>query len=237
MAPAIAQGGIRDTAIPLTAVTLNYAFQLPSMELYERFGWNNNVGLSVGVKTASNYMFGMEVGFIFGNNVIEPGLLRNVRNTYGEILDQEGQVAQVLIYQRGYQLIAYAAKIINVAGPNPNSGLLLKAGGGYLRHKIRIETQNNVVPQLEDENLEGYDRLCAGPAALFFAGYQHFGNNRLINFQVGFEMLVAFTKPLRAFNFDTEQFTSDTRMDALNGLRFGWTVPIYKRKAERFFTH
>ena len=89
-----------------------------------------------------------------------------------------GEQADVFLYERGWTVFAMAGKLLPVIGPNPNSGLVLKVGGGYMRHKVRVQTQKNVVPQLEDEYLEGYDRLSAGPAALGYVGYQHLEQQR-----------------------------------------------------------
>ena len=229
------QGTFRDTTIRVVNVTASYSFQMPSGELAQRYGNNSNVGLAVENKLRSNYLLGLEGSFLFGNQIREPGLLRNVRDANGVILDTEGEEAEVLLFQRGWSVFAVAGKVIPVAGPNPNSGLVVKMGAGYLRHRIRIETQQNTVPQLEGDYLEGYDRLAAGPAALFFLGYRHMGNNRLVNFMVGFEMMAAFTTPLRAFNFDTGRAETGTRYDGLTGLRFGWTLPIYRQVDDAFY--
>ncbi len=232
--PAYAQGGIRDTSIALVAFSANYSYQFPSGDLSTRFGNNHNVGASIVRKLRSNYLFGVEGGFIFGNSIIETNFLRGVINSQGQVVDMEGEMADVQLFQRGYAIFGVVGKIIPVAGPNPNSGILLKLGGGYMRHKIRIQTQRNEVPQLEGDYLEGYDRLAAGPAASIFLGYQHFSNNRLINFNIGFEMQLGFTQPLRAFNFDTRVSESGSRFDGLTGIRAGWTIPIYKRMDDRF---
>jgi hypothetical protein len=233
----IAQKGIRDTTLALVPITVSYAYQLPAGDMSERFGQNHNIGVSAGIKLRSNYILGVQGTFIFGNKVQQPGLLQNMFDSQGQILNTSGKPAGVLFFERGYSIIGFAGKIIPVAGPNPNSGIMLRVGGGYLRHHIRIETQNDEVPQLEDENLEGYDRLTAGPAVSIFAGYQNFSNNRKINFMFGFEIIQGFTKSLRALNFDTEQADTDTRLDALNGFRFGWTLPIYKRPAEKYYLY
>ncbi|MDQ3100702.1 MAG: hypothetical protein M3R08_04900 [Bacteroidota bacterium] len=231
---ALAQGAIRDSSIALIAVSANYAYQIPSGDISLRFGHNHNVGLSALRKEQSNYMYGVEGGFIFGSKVIEPGFLRDMVNSQGQIVDRDGQMADVLIFERGYSIFLVGGKIIPVAGPNKNSGMLLKIGGGYMRHKIRIQTQKNDVPQLEGDYLEGYDRLAAGPAAMLYFGYQHFSNTRKINFNIGFEMQLGFTEPLRAFNFDTRTTESGRRFDGLTGIRAGWTIPIYKRIDDRF---
>lgn len=232
--PSLAQGGLRDTTIALTLVTASYSYQMPGGDLSERFGANSNIGLSALRKNKRNYLLGAEGGFLFGDKVREPGLLTNMITVQGQIVDQEGVMADVLLYQRGYTVMAVVGKIIPVAGPNPNSGMLLKLGGGYMRHKIRIQTQKNDVPQLEGEYLEGYDRLAAGPMMMLFVGYQNLSNNRRVNFQVGFEMNLAVTEPLRAINFDTQRADTGSRFDGLIGIRAGWCLPIYKRIDDRF---
>jgi hypothetical protein len=235
--PSYAQQSIRDTTIIMVPVTASYSYQVPGGHLAERFGQNSNVGLCAYVKLRSNYLIGAEGSFLFGRKVIETGLLSGLANSYGQILDQDGQPAQVLLFERGYTLMAVLGKIIPIVGPNPNSGLMLKLNLGYLRHKIRIETQVDEVPQLEGDYLQGYDRLTGGPAFGLSVGYQHFGNKRFVNFYFGFEALYAFTQPLRAVNFDTGKSDADTRVDQLTGLRAGWTIPIYRRKATGFYSY
>lgn len=225
---------MRDTSLALVAVHANYAQQIPGGDLAERFGSNNNVGIGAWRKLQNNITLGAEGSFIFGNQVREPGILRNVINSAGQIVDQEGEMADVFLFQRGWSAFATVGRIFPLFGPNPNSGLHVKLGGGYLRHKIRVQTQKNLVPNLEDEYLKGYDRLTAGPAGLAYIGYQHFGNRGRINFHIGLELMVGATQPLRAFNFDTEQFNKEQRLDLLSGLRLGWTLPIYKKKDTGF---
>ena len=146
-----------------------------------------------------------------------------------QIVDNTGEQADVFLYERGWSAFATVGRIFPLFGPNPNSGLHLKLGGGYLRHKVRVQTQKNVVPQLEDEYLEGYDRLSAGPAALAYLGYQHLSNKGRVNFHIGLEFMAGFTQALRAYNFDTEQYNTPNRLDLLSGVRAGWSLPIYKK--------
>lgn len=232
--PCYAQGTIRDTTLSMVVISAGYAHQVPGGDLADRFGLNSNIGLSAARKTRSNYLLGVEGSFIFGNKVVEPGILNNVINSAGQIIDQDGQMADVFLFERGWTAFATVGRIFPILGPNPNSGLMVKLGGGYMRHKVRVQTQKNVVPQLEDEYLDGYDRLSAGPAALAFIGYQHFGNRRRVNFFVGVELMAGFTHALRLYNFDTEQYNTPERTDLLTGLRVGWSLPIYRRLDDRF---
>ncbi|MEZ4791414.1 MAG: hypothetical protein R2811_15565 [Flavobacteriales bacterium] len=233
-APLVHGQTIADTTMALTVVQASYAQQLPGGDLAERFGSNNNVGLATWRKLRNNITLGAEGSFIFGNQVREPGILGNVLNSAGQILDEDGVMADVFLFQRGWSAFATVGRIFPLFGPNPNSGLHLKLGGGYLRHKVRVQTQENVVPQLEDEYLKGYDRLTAGPAGLLYLGYQHFANKGRVNFHIGLELIAGKTTSLRAYNFDTEQFNKAHRFDLLSGLRLGWTLPIYKKKDTGF---
>lgn len=228
---------VRDSSIAMTIVTASYAYQVPSGDMALRFGPNNNVGLSGTYKARSNYFVGAEGSFLFGNEINETSLLRTIVTDDGAVLDRFGQPATVFLYERGYTVMVHVGKLLPVAGPNPNSGILLKLAGGYMRHKIRLETQENEVPQIEGEYLKGYDHLCAGPAFALTVGYQHIGSNRLVNFLVAFESTVALTRSLRPYNFDTGPASDDLRNDILNGLRVGWSLPIYKRQDDAFYFH
>lgn len=220
---------IRDTSLALVSVQASYAQQLPGGDLADRFGTNSNIGLGAFRKTRSNWTFGGEGSFLFGNNVNEPGILRNVINSAGQIVDAEGVQADVFLFERGWTAFGTIGRILPVLGPNSNSGIHVKLGAGYMRHKVRVQTQKNVVPQLEDEYLEGYDRLTAGPAALAYIGYQYFGNRGRVNFHVGLELMMGATRALRPFNFDTEQYNKAERLDLLSGIRVGWSLPIYRK--------
>jgi hypothetical protein len=225
---------IKDSTIALVAVQANYAQQLPGGDMADRFGTNSNIGLGAFRKLRNNITLGAEGSFLFGNKVVEPGILRNVLNSAGQVVDAEGKMADIFLFERGWTVFGTVGRIFPLFGPNPNSGLHLKLGGGFMRHKIRVQTQKNVVPQLEGDNLEGYDRLVAGPAGLFYLGYQHFSDRGRINFHIGLEVMFGSTRALHPFNFDTEQFNKAHRSDLLSGIRAGWTLPIYRKKDTRY---
>ncbi|MCO6483948.1 MAG: hypothetical protein J5I62_14265 [Flavobacteriales bacterium] len=232
---ATAQSGIQDTSITIVPLTISYAYQLPGGDLAQRFGANSNLGFSASVKFKSNYALGMEGSYVFGNKIMDRSVLKEMMTSNGVVVNQDGEPAGILLFERGYTVSVFAGKVIPVAGPNPNSGILLKLGAGWMWHKLLIQHQNDVLPALEGDYLKGYDGLAAGPMGTFFAGYQHLGNNRFINFMVGFEVNVAFTRSLRPWDFARGKADDERRVDGLNGLRFGWTFPIYKRRDNRVF--
>jgi hypothetical protein len=60
-----------------------------------------------------------------------------------------------------------------------------------------------------------------------YVGYRHLDKNRLLNFFGGFDIMQAFTKNRRGYNFDTRQEDTKDRIDILLGFRIGVTLPIY----------
>jgi hypothetical protein len=237
-APSYAQTSARDTSTHrMVLITASYAHQLPGGDLADRFGHNSNVGLSIIRRTRADVLLGVKGSFLFGNKVTEPGIIANVINSAGQVVDQDGAMADVFLFQRGWYTFLTAGRMFPTAKSSGRSGITTELGLGYLRHKVRVQTQKNVVPQLEDDYLRGYDRLTAGPAALLQVGYQYLSPKRRANFHVALELVAGFTQPLRAFNFDTETFNQPDRLDLLTGLRIGWTLPIDRSEDERYFLY
>lgn len=207
---------------------MSYAIQLPGGDLADRFGLNSAIGLSGDFKTKKNISFGLNGSFIFGNKLNED-VLASVRNSFGDIIDNDGAVAKVLMLERGFTINASAGWLWPVVGPNPNSGILFKAGTGFLQHKVRIEANRSFVPQIQGEYVKGYDRLTNGFLLTEFIGYQYLSNKRLINFFAGIELMQGFTKNRRDYNYDMMGPDNSSRIDLLYGIRAGWILPIYQR--------
>lgn len=209
--------------------------QLPEGDLSDRFGTNFNVGGTFQYKTRKNFLFGIDGYFLFGADVREEQLLRYFLNSSGAITGLDGRFANILLYERGMKFDLKAGKIFPRLGPNPNSGLTLTLGAGWIQHKIRIDNKSEVIPALNGDYLKGYDRLTGGFSLTGFAGYTNFGNKRLVNFFLGVEFTQGFTKNRRLFNFDTRQQDDRMRNDQLIGIRAGWLIPLYRRSPRTFY--
>jgi hypothetical protein len=70
-----AQRNVKDSAISTPWVGVHYGANLTGADLADRYGYLNHLGIIAGYKTASNWYFGMESNFIFGNQVRISGLL------------------------------------------------------------------------------------------------------------------------------------------------------------------
>ena len=226
---------VKDTSIYAPIFSLNYAFQLPGNDLSSRFGGNNNIGFSGGLKMANNWTYELSSTFIFGTNVKDTSIIDHLQNNQNWIINQFGEESVILIQERGQTFSFKVGKLFNIIGPNPNSGLIIKLGVGWLRHKIRIDNENDQIPQLSQQYLPYYDRLSSGMQLHQFIGYQHMSNNRLTNFYVGMEFYQGFTKGRRDYQIDTMEPSNEQRIDLLNGVRIGWIVPVFRQAPNEFY--
>lgn len=225
--------------LPATIISVKYALQTPALDLAKRYGINSDIGLGIYYKTQSNWLVGIDGGFLFGNRIAEDSLMGNLATKDGYLINQNGLYADVHFYERGYSGMLKVGKIIPLSNKNANSGLLLMVGGGALQHKIRIENKEGLSPQLQGEYIKGYDRLTNGPAISGMLGYLFLDNKNLINFFGGIEAIYGFTHNRRSLNFDTQTSETKLRHDLLLGARIGWMLPIYggSKKQERFYTN
>lgn len=226
---------VRDSALFDPHVSISYASQWPALDMDERFGRNNNIGIGFHIKSKKNWYYGIQGTFLFGNKVKEPGLLSNLAIDEGFVLDNQGQLSKIAVQQRGFSVTLEGGKIFDIIGPNRNSGLLVMGGVGLLQHKIRLEHQENEITQLDGDYIKGYDRLSNGLMVHQFVGYFHMSNNRLINFFIGAEAWQGFTKSRRDLNFDTKLRDDKNRTDILFGLRAGWVLHLYQRSADEYY--
>lgn len=232
-----AQYSANDTALNVPMFYASYTYQVPGGDLAERFGPNSMIGGGFQFKSNTNWVFGVNFDFIFGDEVKNTdSLMLNIRTESGYVIDMAGNFADISVYERGYTITAKVGKIIPVFSPNPNSGFYVSLNAGYLQHKIRIEVANNSAPQLDGDYKKGYDRLAGGFMIQQFIGYVYLSDNRLLNFYGGFEFTQSWTKAKRDVYFDTmEHDRKPNRFDVLNGFKVGWILPIFQRKPEKFY--
>lgn len=223
----------KDSCLKMHLVCMQIGGQIPGGDLAARFAENLNVGLSYFLKTKNNLVFGVDPHYFFGRKIKED-VLAPLKTAEGSITNTDGNFGNIKINERGWLVTVDAGKIITrigkiKAGPNPNSGIFILGGIGYMQHRIFILNQERNVPQVSSQYLKGYDRLTAGVCAKEFIGYFFLSNNRLLNFFGGFEFYQGFTKSMRSYNYDLMMSDTQLRTDLLYGIRVGWVLPIYKR--------
>jgi hypothetical protein len=232
-----AQRDISTEKIGTSLLGFHFGLNQPTNDLENRFGLLNHIGIMSGYKTKRNWFFGIDGNFIFGNTIKETSLLDNLKDDQGNITDLNGDIAQVILSGRGFNTNLTVGKIIPIVGPNKNSGIFIHSGIGIIEHKIRIESNKQVIPQVELEYKKGYDRLALGYCIHEFIGYIHLSNNGRINFYGGFYAQQGFTKNQRTLNFDQAdvKVSTLTRKDFSYGFKVGWFIPIYKRQTKEYY--
>lgn len=230
-----AQRNLADSSIFTPIYGLTYKGAFPGGDLAERWGFSNTLGAEINFKLKNNLTFGFESQFIFGNIFKDSSIFDNLYNSDGFITAFTGSPADILFLQRGGNFTAQIGYVINKLGHNPNSGLWLNFGLGFMYHKISIENIYDKVDQFEDDYYKGYDKLSMGVSTKQFVGYLFQADKRFLNFYAGFEFGQGFTKNIRSYNFDTEGPENDLRLDLTYGIKVGWMVPIYQRQAKKYY--
>ncbi|HQV00497.1 MAG: hypothetical protein JNK61_02125 [Bacteroidia bacterium] len=231
----MAQVSIKDSSINAVLVGMGAGLYTPAGDMADRFGNNVNIHLSCALKRTNNWIFGIEGEYIFGNTIKEPNIFKNIQTNDGFIIGNDGKFATVRTFERGYIATFNVSKVLPLLGPNKNSGFIIKAGVGFMQHKIKIDPIGNTVPYLDKEHRKGYDRLSNGLALHQFIGYQYLGNTRAINFFGGFELFEGFTQSRRSYNHDTMIADTKKRTDILIGFKVGWILPLYKQAPSEFY--
>lgn len=220
---------VSDTAMKVNLLTFHVAGQVPFADMQKRFGANLSAGGSFLHKTRKSWVIGLEGNYFFGRNVKED-VLSQMKNPDGFVIDNEGYPADIRVTERGLNAFLLIGRVFpKIGGNNPNCGLTINLGFGYLHHRIRLYDANQKIAAIKGDLKKGYDRLSGGFAMHQFLGYTYLSNNRLVNFVAGFEFYEAFTKSYRGFNYDTGLPDTQQRLDILIGIRFGWILPLYKR--------
>ena len=225
----------KDSVIYFPFISISLAIQSPQGDLANNFGVNSNIGLSLGWKNKKNQTFELNYNFIHSENIKNTSVLDHLINDQGWIINQYGEENLFLMYHRGGLISLDMGKVYNIIGPNPNSGIFLKGGIGAMYHKIRIENQENLIPQLKKEYLKYYDRLTVGLLLKQYIGYQNMSNNKLVNFTIGIEAIEGFSRGMRDYQIDLMGPYTENKFDIYLGIRAGWFFPVLRKNPNEFY--
>ncbi len=225
----------KDSVIYFPFISISLAIQSPQGDLANNFGVNSNIGLSLGWKNKKNQTFELNYNFIHSENVKNTSVLDHLINDQGWIINQYGEENLFLMYHRGGLISLDMGKVYNIIGPNPNSGIFLKGGIGAMYHKIRIENQENLIPQLKKQYLKYYDRLTVGLLLKQYIGYQNMSNNKLVNFTIGIEAIEGFSRGMRDYQIDLMGPYTENKFDVYLGIRAGWFFPVLRKNPNEFY--
>ena len=232
------QVSIKDSSLTIPMFYGAYSYQVPLGDMADRFGGNSAIGPGFQIKTKSNWIFGAEWDFMFGNNVKDGfSIFEEIMTDDGNIINGDGLPAVVALSERGNIFTLRFGKLFPVFSRNPNSGIHIGIGIGFMNHKIHIEVENNNAPQLVGDYKRGYDRLSSGFVISEYVGYLYMGNARVANFFAGVEFYQAFTKSRRDYIFDLMSPDNEKRLDMLIGPKVAWIIPLHRRAPQEYYLY
>lgn len=229
------QRSVKDSTLRFFTIAPHIGLQQPFADLSDRFGTGGLVGAEVMMKLPSNWSISGQFDYLFSNRVKEDTVLAPLLTDQNFVINREGEPADVFLNQRGFMATASIGKVIPLKFNNPNSGLHIKAGIGFMQHRIYIQETSQKVPQLQGDYIKGYDRLSNGWMLRQSIGYTHFSDHRLINYYVGIDLSQGFTMNRRTVNYDTGLADTQQRIDIAAALVLRWYLPIYKRRTQEFY--
>lgn len=231
----LAQKTYSDTSITIPMVYFQYGYQWPGSDMADQFGGNNVIGGGFQVKGRHNWIVGAEYNFMFGPNVNSGvSILDSMMTPDGIIIAGDGLPGSVVVSERGHIGSLSFGKLFPL-NANKNSGLFVTIGLGVLTHKIKIEVQNNNIPQLSGDYKRGYDRLTAAFQLNQTVGYMYFGKRNIANLTISFEVYEGFATGQRDYLFDTRQPGNTKSFDLLFGPKISWMIPFRKRGPQEFY--
>lgn len=234
--PLAGQVNVRDSVINTPLVYGAYGFHILGGDIADRYGPSSTIGAGLGFKTRKNVYFGVEYNYLWGG-MVKGGneILKDILTSDGQIIGQGGEYAIFQYFLRGHTLWGQAGKLFPVLSPNPNSGIMVKLGVGYIQHRMFVGVQENTALQLSGDYKKGYDRFTSGFGLNQSIGYLFLGDSRMWNFYAGFEFSQAWTKNRRDMNFDTRQKDDSQHLDLFYGIKIGWVIPLYRRAPTGYY--
>lgn len=211
----------------INLLEFKYGFHLPMGDMKDRFGSTSAFGLNIeSVQAESKLFFGIEGMYFFGNAVKED-VLASLRSSDGSIIGIDGLPGDINLKERGYYIGVNAGKIFSTTSHKNNlTGFRAQIGGGLLQHKIRVQDNARSVPALNDEYLQGYDRLSNGPAIHLGLGYHYQSPYNNFQFHIMTDLYGAQTVSRRDLDYATGQYDDQKRIDLLGGVSIAYIVSI-----------
>lgn len=230
------QRNATDSVDHINYFSADFAYHFPQYDMKTWFNNSATIGASYGLKTDHNWTFTFDFSYLWGDHINnQDSVIWNIADADGNIVDGNGQLAVINYSESGWSGMASVGKVFPLNKNNQNSGIWVKAGIGFLQHKILISNPNNVTPQIKDDYKKGYDQLSNGFACNQFIGYFWISKRSMINAYAGFEAIEGWTKLRRTVDFNTGLPDNTRKFDLLIGFKIGAVIPIFKRRPESFY--
>lgn len=259
--PVAAQEGARLDTFSCPIVGFSVAGIVPSPSLSQASGFGGtgvaptmadlykppylDFGIHFIYKTQRNWVFSVDGELWFGMNSdnlkYRTDRMGSVFSRDSIVIGTNGTDAMVTCYNRHIAIQAEVGKIIPLfPQKNPNSGLLLKAGGGYQRGQSIFMLNDVNAPQIDDDYALLYDHQRHGLMLTEAVGYWFMSNHaNLVNFSIAFEVSQLWSRSTRDYVIDYRAGLSGKDeshyFDLLYTLRFTWMFPLKGKTVREYY--
>jgi hypothetical protein len=194
-------------------------------DLGKRFPAFSTIQAGAYFKTRNNFLFGFEYNRFLGNQFHFDSLYGGIVGPSEQMIDKNGNPALIRYYMRGFNTQAYVGKLFAISDRIKYGKIQVNFGAGFLQHYIKMRFDKGLLPQLEGNYAEGYDRLCNGLMLLQSVYYQYY-NLQNLSFFCGINMVESFTQNQRNWDYGTMHKDNKKRNDFYTGFSFGILIPI-----------
>jgi hypothetical protein len=223
--------------IPYCAASIGWTF--PYGEMGKRYKPFLDLGIDLGFKTKKNWVFNLNFGFQFATNNVKikdeilGGIMTDGDNPF--VISEGGTDAGVVAGNRNFNLKISVGKVIPLWFSNPNSGILISLGGGWLQHQIVYQATTEIAYQLEGDYRYLYDRQMRGPLVSGLVGYMYFGKYSFANFYIGVQFDQAWTTMTRKYQADLRSGDTKTYIDQMLTLKAAWIFQFHNPTSQRIY--
>lgn len=229
----ICNAGIKDTTAytPALVMQVGVGYNHGTADLGKRFPWFSTLPAGVYLRTKHNFNWGFNYNRFLGNRFQLDSLFGGIVGPSQQVLDKNGNVAVIRYYMRGYSAQLYFGKALKVFPKAKYGRLQVTMGAGILQHRIKMRFDKGLLPQLEGDYADGYDRLCNGFMLTQTVNYQYY-NVGSLSFFAGFNFTQSFTQNQRNWDYGTMRHDSRNRHDNYIGISAGILIPVPFRSVQ-----
>lgn len=224
--PAIAKAQTKPEPDRKLDIIASYGYSVPSLDMAQRFGAFHSISSGILYKNKSNFTYAFRGTYHFGYEIRENGLIDNLLNSGEAINSTTGMPAKFSLSMRGFALSGSVGKMFRLFPGLPNSGIYIEGSGGFLSHWINFNIPQHDIPALDDNHIQGYDRLSYGWMGSEFIGIMHHSYSRFLNFQAGIRFTQSNVRNVREFNYDKMAYEKGILQDRYYTLEFSWFIPV-----------
>ena len=219
--------GAGSNSVGMTGGNMRDLYHSPYLDFAIEWSYKYNIDWLVGVD--ADIWFGMS-GDNLSGRVERLGSVFNPGETSMAVNGEDGVITA---YNRALALRPGIGKIIRVLPNNPNSGILLKASGGWFMQKTIFHQDFNhpQVYQLTGDYAKLYDQLRNGVMLTESVGFVFMSNySTYANFKLTFDVSQCWSWSSRPYQIDNIMGLNgkdDSRyFDLMYSLRLTWMFPF-----------